>query len=94
MQPGHPAGVAGSKPAHKIIEIVGMQRQGVGDTDEVEAEVKGLLLYLFGQAHYLHTGQQGVAGIIPQSPVFYVKIIYCKERAKTLYCRRSGVYGD
>ena len=52
MKPGHLAGVAGVEPAHKVIKIIGMQRGCVGNTDEVKAEFEGLLLYLFGQAHF------------------------------------------
>ena len=52
VHPGHFARVAGVEPAEQAVEIVGMQGGGIGDADEVEAEVEGFLLYLFSQAHF------------------------------------------
>jgi hypothetical protein len=31
-----------------------VDRRGIGNADEVKAKLKGLLLYLFSQTHFLH----------------------------------------
>lgn len=53
MHPGHLARVAGIEPGEKAIDLLTVHGRGVGDTDEVEAEGKGLLLNLFGSRHFL-----------------------------------------
>ena len=53
MHPGHLARVAGVEPAEKTIDLVTVHGRGIGDTDKVETEGKGFLLYLFGNRHFL-----------------------------------------
>ena len=64
MHPCHRAGVTGVEPAEEPIYIIKVQRGRVGDSDEVETEVKGFLLYLFSKAHFL-SRRTGCRYIIP-----------------------------
>jgi hypothetical protein len=66
VHPGHLARVAGIEPGEKAIDLLAVGGRGVGNTDKVEAEGKGLLLNLFRNRHFFaHTKRvQGATYII------------------------------